>query len=76
MLENKVIIEITGTGYTSTVKLGDKEYKETHRTTPMGMEGSAPFLEDEEAIPEDLSEAVHDMTVFNAMDVCAALREI
>ncbi|MCY4781785.1 hypothetical protein ORI89_19220, partial [Sphingobacterium sp. UT-1RO-CII-1] len=58
-MDNKVIIEITPTGWTKKVVIGEKEYTENWKLTYLGGENKGDSLEEVEELTEELWEALN-----------------
>lgn len=70
---DKVIIEVTKEGWSTTVKLARKVFVEKHKATSTGSKAVEGNFEKEEEIGEELCDALSGFTQYNIM---AALRHI
>lgn len=64
---NKIAIEITPKGWETTVTLNGNEYKEIHVATATGAKGVEGDFEDEDAIPDEVYDALNSSFSFECM---------
>lgn len=70
---NKVTVEITDNGWTTTVEINGKKFVEKHKKTRFGAESTKGNFENQEEISEELYEAVS--SGFYAYNVMLALKD-
>jgi len=63
----KVIIEVTESGWTTTVKNGDSEIVEKHLSTPTGSRCVQGNFEDEDSIDDELYDALIGFAMYDIM---------
>ncbi len=66
-MKNKVIIEITSEGWTTTVHIGKKKFIEKHIATSTGAECVSGDFEKEDEISDDLYNELSSFTQYNIM---------
>lgn len=67
MEENKITIEITSKGWTTTANLNGKTFVEKHVATSTGAEGIEGDFESEDDIPEEVYDALNSFFQFDCM---------
>lgn len=73
MEENKISIEITNKGWTTTVSLNGKTFVEKHVVTPTGAQSIEGDFESEVGIPEEVYEALNPSFSFECMQALQAV---
>lgn len=75
MKENKISIEITKDGWTTTVNLAGRTFVEKHIATPTGAQGVEGDFEKDDDIPEEIYEALNSFFQFDCMSALQGIEE-
>ena len=67
MKENKISIEITNKGWTTTVNIDGKTFVGKYVESPTGAEGVEGNFESEDGIPEEVYDALNSLFPFECM---------